>query len=125
MVYVPVQCPYCHGTEVIKAGKQANGAQRYRCQNDQCARGGSFSCSTRIAADLNLSDAQKAQLKTALETAREKNPNLTRADVLAKLIAERSTVRERVVKFFTPEQLAKWDAEVAKAKTFLGLAVNE
>ena len=38
MVYVPVQCPYCHGTEVIKAGKQANGAQRYRCQNDQCAR---------------------------------------------------------------------------------------
>ena len=38
MVYVPVQCPYCHGTEVIKAGKQANGAQRYRCQNDQGAR---------------------------------------------------------------------------------------
>jgi transposase-like protein len=23
---------------VIKAGKQANGAQRYRCQNEQCAR---------------------------------------------------------------------------------------
>ena len=38
MIYVPVQCPYCHGTEVIKAGKQANGAQRYRCQNDRCAR---------------------------------------------------------------------------------------
>src|SRR5262249_13991552 len=38
MVYVPVQCPYCHSTEVIKAGKQANGAQRYRCQNGQCAR---------------------------------------------------------------------------------------
>ena len=49
---------------------------------------------TRFAADLHLSDAQKAQLKTALETAREKldeacekNPNLTRADVLAKLIS--------------------------------------
>jgi insertion element IS1 protein InsB len=38
MVYVPVQCPYCHSTEVIKAGKQANGAQRYRCQNGQCER---------------------------------------------------------------------------------------
>jgi insertion element IS1 protein InsB len=38
MVYVPVQCPYCHSTEVIKAGKQANGAQRYRCLNDRCAR---------------------------------------------------------------------------------------
>jgi transposase-like protein len=38
MVSVPVQCPYCHSTEVIKAGKQANGAQRYQCQNGQCAR---------------------------------------------------------------------------------------
>jgi insertion element IS1 protein InsB len=33
-----VYCPYCHSTEVIKAGKQANGTQRYRCQNGQCAR---------------------------------------------------------------------------------------
>ena len=38
MVYVPVQCPHCQSTEVIKAGKQANGTQRYRCQNEQCAR---------------------------------------------------------------------------------------
>ncbi len=38
MVYVPVQCPYCQSTEVIKAGKQANGVQRYRCQNGQCER---------------------------------------------------------------------------------------
>jgi insertion element IS1 protein InsB len=38
MVYVPVQCPHCQSTEVIKAGKQANGAQRYQCQNGQCAR---------------------------------------------------------------------------------------
>ena len=38
MVYVPVQCPHCHSTEVMKAGKQVNGTQRYRCQNGQCAR---------------------------------------------------------------------------------------
>jgi transposase-like protein len=38
MGYVPVQCPHCHSTAVIKAGKQTNGAQRYRCQNDQCER---------------------------------------------------------------------------------------
>jgi transposase-like protein len=38
MVYGPVQCPHCQSTEVIKAGKQAHGAQRYRCQNEQCAR---------------------------------------------------------------------------------------
>jgi transposase-like protein len=30
--------PHCQSTEVIKAGKQANGAQRYRCQNDRCER---------------------------------------------------------------------------------------
>ena len=38
MVSVPVQCPYCQSAEVIKAGKQANGAQRYQCQNRQCER---------------------------------------------------------------------------------------
>jgi len=38
MVSIPVQCPHCQSTEVIKAGKQANGAQRYQCQNEQCGR---------------------------------------------------------------------------------------
>src|SRR5215204_3139839 len=38
MASVPVQCPYCQSTEVIKAGKQANGPQRYWCHNDRCAR---------------------------------------------------------------------------------------
>ena len=38
MVYVSVQCPYCQNTEVIKAGKQANGTQRYQCQNGRCTR---------------------------------------------------------------------------------------
>ena len=35
---IPIQCPHCQSTEVIKAGKQATGAQRYQCQNGQCAR---------------------------------------------------------------------------------------
>jgi insertion element IS1 protein InsB len=38
MVSVLVPCLYCHSTAVIKAGKQANGTQRYRCQHDRCAR---------------------------------------------------------------------------------------
>ena len=38
MVSIPVQCPRCQSTAVIKAGKQANGTQRYQCQNGQCAR---------------------------------------------------------------------------------------
>jgi len=38
MVSIPVQCPYCHSTAVIKAGKQANGTQRFQCHNEQCVR---------------------------------------------------------------------------------------
>jgi transposase-like protein len=38
MVYIPVECPHCQSTEVIKAGKQANGTQRYQCQNVRCER---------------------------------------------------------------------------------------
>ena len=38
MVSVPVPCPHCQSIEVIKAGKQANGVQRYQCQNGQCER---------------------------------------------------------------------------------------
>jgi transposase-like protein len=38
MVSIPVQCPHCHSTAVIKAGKQAKGTQRYQCHNGQWAR---------------------------------------------------------------------------------------
>ena len=38
MVSVPVQCPSCQSMEVIRAGKQSNGAQRYQCQNGQCVQ---------------------------------------------------------------------------------------
>jgi transposase-like protein len=37
-VAVPVHCPSCHSSEVLKASTQANGAQRSQCQNRQCAR---------------------------------------------------------------------------------------
>ena len=82
----------------------------------------------RFAGDLNLSDDQKSKLQTALENAREKidefrqsNPNMSRADVIAKLQSVRGTARERLEKFLTPVQLGKWDAEMAKAKSFLGI----
>src|SRR3974390_2170190 len=78
--------------------------------------------------ELNLTDDQKSRLQTALENARERieeirkaNPDITKADVIAKLRSVRSTARERLVQFLTPEQLVKWDNEVAKAKTFLGI----
>jgi len=85
----------------------------------------------QFASDLNLTDQQKTQLRSVLENARErmddiraKNPDVTRADVIAKLAEVRSSLRERVVNFFTPEQLAKWDSGVAKARTFLGEKVQ-
>lgn len=35
-VWLPVECPHCHSTEVVKHGKSAVGKQRYRCQNENC-----------------------------------------------------------------------------------------
>ena len=38
MTTIPVHCPCCGHTDVSKAGKQPNGAQRYRCQQAECSR---------------------------------------------------------------------------------------
>ena len=38
MTMIAVACPDCQRSDVIKAGKQPNGAQRYRCQNPTCPR---------------------------------------------------------------------------------------
>jgi protein CpxP len=67
----------------------------------------------RIATDLNLSDAQKAQMRAALENAEGKLDTDSPGRV-------RDSIREQVTKILTPQQLTKWDAEMAKAKTFLG-----
>jgi len=81
----------------------------------------------RFAADLKLTDEQKEKLQTAMTEAREKigeylknNPGTTRADIIAKVRAHRDVIRQRVVKFLSPEQLTMWDNEIAKAKEFLG-----
>jgi periplasmic protein CpxP/Spy len=81
----------------------------------------------RFAGDLNLSEEQKEKLHASLSEAREKvgeylknNPNTNKGDIIAKVKAHRDEIRQRVVKFLTPEQLSKWDNEVAKGKEFLG-----
>ena len=38
MILIPVKCPDCSSTDVVKYGKQANGEQRYRCNNSACER---------------------------------------------------------------------------------------
>src|SRR5215469_1948419 len=81
----------------------------------------------QFATSLNLSDDQKGKLQTFLTDAREKiqayrkdNPNASPQDVVKQVAANRSALRERLVNFLSPEQLTKWDAEVSKAKEFLG-----
>jgi periplasmic protein CpxP/Spy len=81
----------------------------------------------KIGADLNLSDDQKQKLHTFMSEASEKvqeykqqNPNATREDLAKKIIENRTQLRQRLVNFLTPEQLAKWDSEIARAKEFLG-----
>ena len=81
----------------------------------------------RFGQDLNLTDQQREKLQSTLVEAREKladylkkNPGTTRADIVAKVKAHRDEIRQRVVRFLSPEQLTKWDDETAKAKEFLG-----
>jgi protein CpxP len=81
----------------------------------------------RFGSSLNLSDEQKEKLHTFLLEAREKvqvylhdNPNASSADIVQKVQANREGLRTRLVNFLSPEQLSKWDAEIAKAKEFLG-----
>jgi periplasmic protein CpxP/Spy len=81
----------------------------------------------RFATDLNLSEDQKQKLHTFLSEAYEKvqeykqqNPNASREDLIRRVADNRTAIRQRLVNFLTPDQLTKWDAEVAKAKEFLG-----
>jgi periplasmic protein CpxP/Spy len=81
----------------------------------------------RFATDLNLSEDQKQKLHGFLSEASEKlqeyrqqNPGVTKEDLIKKVADNRTTIRQRLVSFLTPEQLTKWDAEATKAKEFLG-----
>jgi periplasmic protein CpxP/Spy len=81
----------------------------------------------KFGADLNLSDDQKQKLHNFMAEAYEKvqqykqqNPNASREDMIKKVADNRATIRQHLVNFLTPEQLSKWDAEVGKAKDFLG-----
>ena len=85
----------------------------------------------RIGGDLNLSDEQKTKLHERLASAAEKlheykqsHPNVTRDDIIKAIQSHRTELRAAVERFLTPEQLKKWDAEVAKAKEFLGEATT-
>src|SRR5262245_58053516 len=81
----------------------------------------------RFAGDLNLSDEQKSKLHEQLASAASKlqeykksHPNVTRQDIIKAVGSQRTQMRGALERFLNPEQLKKWDAEVAKAREFLG-----
>jgi hypothetical protein len=81
----------------------------------------------RIVGDLHLSDEQKTKLHEHLAFAagrlheyKKSHPDVTRQDIIKTVGSHRAELREAWERFLSPEQLQKWDAEVAKAKEFLG-----
>jgi protein CpxP len=81
----------------------------------------------RFAADIDLSEEQKEKLGAALVEGRERvgeylkaYPNTTKAEIVAKVRQHRGEIHDRIAAFLNPEQLGKWDKEVAMAKEFLG-----
>ena len=81
----------------------------------------------RIGAGLNLSEEQKQKVQDFMTEASERlqeykqqNPNASRDDLIKKVNDNRANLRQRLESFLTPEQLTKWDAEIAKAKEFVG-----
>jgi hypothetical protein len=80
-----------------------------------------------FASTMNLTSDQKEKLQNAFQDARgrlgdymKEHPNVTKAEVVKELSARREQIRQRVVSFLNPDQLKTWDAEMAKAKQFLG-----
>jgi hypothetical protein len=83
----------------------------------------------RFAADLNLSDEQKTKLHEQLVFAagtlheyKKSHPDVTRQEIIRAVGSHRAELREGLERFLNPDQLKKWDAEVTKAREFLGHA---
>src|SRR5262249_49624854 len=81
----------------------------------------------RFAGDLNLSDEQKTKLHERLaftanrfQEYKKSHPDVSRQDIIKAVGSHRAELRQGLERFLSPEQLKKWDAEVAKAKEFLG-----
>ena|SRR3974390_818989 len=81
----------------------------------------------KFAGNLNLTDDQKEKLQGLLAEGRAKvadylkaNPQAKKTDVIKEVAAHRDQIRQRLMNVLTPDQLTKWDAEVSRAKDFLG-----
>lgn len=80
----------------------------------------------QISTSLSLTEGQKQKLQEFLSNAYQKmqeykqdNPGASKEDLVRKVAENRDSLRQRLVSFLTPEQLTKWDSEIAKARDFL------
>lgn len=80
----------------------------------------------QISTSLSLTEGQKQKLQEFLSNAYQKmqeykqdNPGASMEDLVRKVAENRDSLRQRLVSFLTPEQLTKWDSEIAKARDFL------
>jgi Spy/CpxP family protein refolding chaperone len=84
---------------------------------------------TRFKNDLALSPEQVSKMKPILGEQMSQlqelksSPGLSKQDKIAKFNDIRKAGYEQIKQVLTPEQLTKWDAEMAKAKKFLGSKV--
>ena len=67
---------------------------------------------------VDLSSMTEASEK--VQEYKQQNPNASREDLLKKVAENRTAIGQRLVNFLTPDQLTKWNAEISKAKEFLG-----
>jgi hypothetical protein len=81
----------------------------------------------KFATDLHLSNDQKEKRQNAFRDARSKvgdylkdHPDITKADIAKQVAGQRDQIRQRAMGFLNPDQMKMWDAEIAKAKEFLG-----
>ena len=75
----------------------------------------------RFSADLNLSNSQRDQLRPILEDQMSQtqavrgDASLSKSDKSTKIQSIRAAERSKVAAVLSPEQMTKWDAEMAKA----------
>jgi periplasmic protein CpxP/Spy len=85
----------------------------------------------KLDQELNLSDAQREQLKTQLSDRQaslqdfiRQNPNASRKELIQKIVSLRGSMRDEAVKFLTPLQLRTWDSALSNAREFLGHSIS-
>ena len=129
MAFVQVQCPDCHSADVVQYGKQANGTQRYRCDNPDCPRvifllhyhdKGRLPAVKQQIVDMTLNGSGVRDIVRVLRVS-----SATVINVLKKKEPTITQVNERLLKGLDPTQLdiiirQVEDAEVDEMWSFVG-----